>query len=67
MAVQSAIIARVQVDPSTFRTTLLELVTMLSEMTESEEETVKLARALLADGTVELTGSFRGCSHELLA
>ena len=45
MAVQSAFIGLVQGDPPTVRTTLLELVTLLSELTESEEETVETARA----------------------
>ena len=66
MAVRSASIGLVQGDPPTVRTTLLELVTLLSELTESEEETVETARALLASGKVKLSGSFRDCCHNLL-
>ncbi len=67
MAVQYAFIGPVQGDPPTLRTTLLELVTLLVELTESEEETAKIARALVASGKVQLTGSFKDCCHELLA
>ena len=41
------------------RTTLLELVSALSEITESEEETVTTVLALLDSGEVQLIGSFR--------
>jgi hypothetical protein len=66
MAVQSAFSGPVQGDPPKLRTTLLELVTLLSHLTESEEETLAMARSLLASGRVQLTGNFRGCCHELL-
>ena len=66
MAVRYAFTGLVQGDPPTVRTTLLELVTLLSELTESEEETVETARALLASGKVKLTGSFRDCFHDVL-
>jgi hypothetical protein len=41
--------------------TLLELVTRLTETTDSEEETVGAALELLESGRVYLTGNFRGC------
>ena len=66
MAVQSAFTGPVQGDPPTVRATLLELVTLLSELTESEEETVRMARALLASGKVQLTGSFKDRFHDVL-
>ena len=67
MAVQSAFTGPMQNDPPTVRTTLLELVALLSRLTESEEQTVRMARALLASGRVELTGSFKDCCHEMLS
>jgi hypothetical protein len=67
MAVQSAFIGLVQSDPPAVRTTLLDLVTLLSKVTESEEETVGMARALVASGKVQLTGSFKDHFRDLLA
>ena len=67
MAVQSAFIGLVQGDPPTVRTTLLELVTLLSKVTESEEETVGMARALVASGKVQLTGSFKDCCRQVFS
>jgi hypothetical protein len=55
-----------QNDPPTVRTTLLELVAPLSGLTESEEQTVRMAREPLASGKVELTGSFKDCCHKML-
>jgi hypothetical protein len=66
MAVQYAFTGPVQGDPPTLRTTLLELVTLLSKVTESEEETVGMARALVASGKVQLTGSFKDRFHDVL-
>ena len=66
MAVEPAFTEPVQGDPPTVRITLLELVTLLSGLTESEEQTLRMARALLASGKVQLTGSFRDCRHEVL-
>jgi hypothetical protein len=41
--------------------TLLELVTRLTETTDSAEETVEAALEILDSGRVYLTGNFRGC------
>lgn len=46
--------------PAPLQTTLLDLVVRLGETTESEEETVLAALALLDSGRVQLTGNFRG-------
>ena len=67
MAVQSSFIRLVQSDPPAVRTTLLDLVTLLSKVTESEEETVGMARALVASGKVQLTGSFNDRFLDLLS
>jgi hypothetical protein len=40
--------------------TLLELVTQLSGELESEEDVVEQARSGLLDGSIQLTGNFRG-------
>jgi hypothetical protein len=48
------------------RTTLLELVSALSEITESEEETVTTVLALLDSGEVQLIGNFRNDRLESL-
>jgi len=66
MATQSVFTEPVQGDPATLRTTLLDLVALLSGLTKSEEETVRMARALIASGKVQLTGSFRDCCHKML-
>jgi hypothetical protein len=66
MAVQSAFTGLAQGEAPTVRITLLELVTLLSEVTESEEATVGMARALVASGKVQLTGSFKDRCHDLL-
>lgn len=42
-----------------FQMTLLQLVTILLDITDSEEETVRLAFELIVSGEVWLTGSFR--------
>ena len=39
--------------------TLLELVTALDALTQSEEQTVALANELILSGSVRLTGNFR--------
>ncbi len=49
-AVQSAL--------PTFTMTLLELVTLLFDITNSEEETMNMALELVTSGEVCLTGSF---------
>jgi hypothetical protein len=67
MAVESAFTGPVHGDPPTVRTTLLELVSLLSGLTDSEEQTVRMARTLLATRKVQLTGSFKDCCHELLS
>jgi len=67
MAVQSAFIGPVQGDPPAVRTTLLDLVTLLSKVTESEEETVGMARALVASGKVQLTGSFKDRFNDVIS
>ena len=67
MAVLSASIGLVQGDPPVVRTTLLELVTLLSTVTESEEETVGMARALVASGKVQLTGSFKDRFNDVIS
>ena len=46
--------------------TLLELVAVLSEVTETEQETVAMALALITSGQVKLVGTFRDCSPERL-
>ena len=66
MAVQPAFNGPVQGDPPTVRITLLELVTLLSGLTEGEEETVRMARALVASGKVQLTGSFKDRFRDVL-
>lgn len=66
MAVQPALTGPMQNEPPSLRITLLELVVLLSGLTESEEQTVRTARALLASGKVELTGSFKDCCHKML-
>lgn len=66
MAVESAFSEPAQDDPPAVRTTLLELVGLLSGLTDSEEQTMRMARALLASGRVQLTGSFKDYCHELL-
>ncbi len=43
----------------TFQMTLLELVTLLLDITNNEEETMKMALELVASGEVWLTGNFR--------
>ena len=67
MAVRSASTRPVQGDPPTHRTTLLDLVVLLSRLTESEQQTVAMARALVASGKVQLTGSFKDCCDELFS
>ena len=67
MAAQYAFTGPMHDDPPTVRTTLLELVTLLSGLTESEEQTVRMARALVASGKVQLIGSFKDYCHKLLA
>jgi len=56
----------VQSDPPTFKMTLLELVTLLFDITNSEEETMHMALELVTSGEVCLTGSFSDESLELL-
>jgi len=44
--------------PPTFQMTLLELVTLLLDITNSEEETMNMALELVTSGDVCLIGSF---------
>jgi hypothetical protein len=44
--------------------TLLELLTLLLDITSSEEETIRMALELVAGGEVWLTGNFRNESLE---
>ena len=48
----------------TFQMTLLELLTLLLDITSSEEETIRMALELVAGGEVWLTGNFRNESLE---
>lgn len=54
-----------QVPP--LRMTMLELVSVVSDITQSEEETVQTVLLLLACGSVQLIGSFKDCRSELLS
>ena len=56
----------VQYQPPALEITLLELVAVLAEVTETEEETVAMALALITSGQVQLVGTFRDCSPERL-
>jgi len=67
MVTQSTRTWRARSCPPPLQTTLLDLVCVLSEITESEEETVETALALLASGDVQLTGSFKGYRPERLS
>ena len=42
-------------------TTLLELVQVLSELTDDDREVVATISSLLEEGRVRLTGNFAGC------
>jgi hypothetical protein len=46
-------------DQPVFQMTLLELVSILLEITDSEEETTRMAFELVLSGEVWLTGNFR--------
>ena len=46
-------------DQPVFQMTLLELVTLLLDITDSEEETMKMAFELIVSGEVWLTDNFR--------
>lgn len=46
------------------RTTLLDLVTTLSETIESEAELIEVVVRMVNGGTVELTGNFRGARFD---
>jgi hypothetical protein len=48
----------VQRDQPTFQMTLLELVTLLLDITSSEEETTRMALELVTSGEVCLIGNF---------
>jgi hypothetical protein len=50
--------------PSPLGITLLELVTRISQLAETEADTVELVYALLESGRVRLTGNFRGLRLE---
>lgn len=54
-------------DMPPLRTTLLELVNLVSEITEDEAETVASVFLLLASGSVELIGSFKDHQPEILS
>jgi hypothetical protein len=66
MTAESAFREPARGDPPAIRTTLLDLVRLLSGLTDSEEQTLRMARALLATRKVQLTGSFKDCRQELL-
>jgi hypothetical protein len=57
---------RAQCQDPALEITLLELVAVLSEVTETEQETVTMAMALITSGQVQLVGTFRDCSPERL-
>ena len=46
------------------RTTLLQLVSWLSQILDSEAEIVETVVRLVNSGQVELVGNFRGCRFE---
>ena len=60
----NAQLARIQVSrriPAQVGPTLLELVTALSQVTDSAEEAVARVMELVAEGRLRLEGNFREC------